>query len=306
MKLSGFISREKLVSGFQAITNIRFSVSRSTLLTFSALILILFLAFSIRLFPIRWGLELSEFDPYFQFRFSEHIVNTGFADWGTWYDSQRWYPLGYTINIAEKAFPGLPLTAAASYTILSVLGVPISLYDFCILFPAIFGTLAILMAFFLGKDMGGKIVGLFSAFFLALNPSHITRTAAGFFDDETVGIGGILLFAFLFLRAMDKERSQKDSIIYAVTAGLALGYVAATWGAALYPIAMATLFVFALILLKRYSRRLFLSYSLTFGLGLFLAINVPKRGIEFLSTWAILPVLGVFALLCLHEVLNAL
>ncbi len=306
MKLSGLNLREKLSRSVQAIFNIRLAVSRSTLLTFSALTLILFLAFSIRMFPTRWGLELSEFDPYFQFRFSEHVLNTGYVDWGTWYDTQRWYPLGYTINIARTAFPGLPFTAAVSYNFLSILGVPISLYHFCILFPAVFGTLACLMAFFFAKDIGGKIVGLLSAFFLALNPSHITRTAAGFFDDETVGIGSILLFGFLFLRALDEDRSQKEGILYAVTAGLALGYVAASWGAALYPIAMATLFVFALILLKRYSRRLFLSYSLTFGLGLFLAINVPKHGIDFLSTWAVLPVLGVFGLLGLHEFLNAL
>jgi len=305
LDLRNLITRQKIVDALHGLSKLRISVSRSTLLTISALTLIFFIAFSIRLFPIRWGLELSEFDPYFQYQFTEKIVRDGYFDWLTWTtrESNRWYPLER--SIATAAYPGLPLTAATLYNILSILGVPISLYHFCIIFPAIFGALACLMAYFLGNDVGGKTVGLLSAFFLALNASHITRTAAGFFDDETVGIGAILLFSFLFLRALDNERPRKHSIIYAITAGLALGYITASWGAALYPIAMATLFVFILILIRRYSRRLLISYSITFGLGLFLATNVPKNSISYLTTMAVLPVLGVFGLLCFNEILNA-
>ena len=304
MDLRSLITRQKIVDALHSLSNVRISISRSTLLTISALTLIFFIAFSIRLFPIRWGLELSEFDPYFQYQFTEKIVKDGYFGWFTWdtSESHRWYPLERPI--ATAAYPGLPLTAATLYNILSTLGVPISLYNLCIIFPAIFGALACLIAFFLGNDVGGRTVGLLSSFFLALNASHITRTSAGFFDDETVGIGAILLFAFLFLRALDKERPQKHAIIYAITAGLTLGYITASWGAALYPIAMATLFVFVLILIRHYSRRLLISYSITFGLALFLAINVPKNSTSYLTTMAVLPVLGVFGLLCLNEVLN--
>ncbi len=305
LDLKGLITRQKIMNALQRLANARISVSRTTLLTLFVLTLTFFLALSIRLLPIRWGLELSEFDPYFQYQFTEKIVKDGYFDWLTWDTSEakRWYPLERSIGGA--AFPGLPMTGATLYNILSILGVPMSLYHFTIIFPAIFGALACLMAFFLGKDIGGRAVGLLSAFFLALNPSHISRTSAGFFDDETVGIGAILLFTFLFLRALDKERPQKNSVIYAVAAGLTLGYITASWGAALYPIAMITLFTFALILIRRYTRRLLISYSITYGLGLFLAINIPKNSTSYLTTWAILPVLGVFGLLCLYEVLNA-
>jgi dolichyl-diphosphooligosaccharide--protein glycosyltransferase len=301
-----WITKDNLMNILQNVTKLRVPTSRTTLLTVSAVTVILFVAFSVRLLPTHWGLELSEFDPYFQYRFTEHIVNKGYFGWTEWYDIQRWYPIGYNVDISQKAFPGLPLTAATLYNIVSSLGVPISLYHLCVIFPAIFGALACLMAYFLGNDIGGKAVGLFSALFLTLNSSHITRTAAGFFDDETVGIGAILLFAFLFLRSLDKDRSEKHSVIYAIAAGLALGYINSAWGAALYPIAMTALFVFALILIKRYSRRLLISYSLTFGLGLFLAINVPKLSLNYLTTIAILPVLGVFGLLCLCEVVTSI
>jgi len=276
------------------------------MLTFSALAIILIIALSVRLLPLRWGLELSEFDPYFQYQSTEKIFKDGYFEWLTWTtgEANRWYPIERTVS--GMAYPGLHLTAATLYSMLFTLGVPITLYDFCIIFPAVFGALACLVLFFFAKDVGGKTVGLFSAFFLALNASHITRTSAGFFDDETVGIGAILLFSFLFLRSLDEKRPQKHSLVYAIASGLALGYLTISWGAALYPIAMATLFVFVLILLKRYTRRLLISYSLTFGLGLFLATNIPKNSISYLTTWAILPVLGVFGLLCLSEALRTL
>lgn len=306
MDLRSLVTREKIMDAIKKLSNLRISISRSTLLVVSALTLILFIALSIRILPIRWGLELSEFDPYFQYQSTEKMVKDGYFSYLTWTtrEANRWYPLD--VNIASTALPGLPLTAATIYLTLSALGVPISLYDFCVIFPAIFGALACAMAYFLGNDVGGKTVGLFSALFLALNASHISRTSAGFFDDETIGIAAILLFAFLFLRALDENRSHKHSIAYSVMAGLTLGYVTASWGAALYPIAMMTLFVFILILIKRYSRRLLISYSVTFGLGLFLATNVPKLSTSYLSTWAILPVLGVFGLLCLKEALNTM
>ncbi len=304
MDLRSLITRQKIMNALQTLSNLRVAVSRSTLLTISALTLIFFIALSIRLLPMRWGLELSEFDPYFQFQFTEKIVEDGYTDWLTWTtrESNRWYPL--EVSVARQAFPGLPMTAATIYNILFVLGVPIQLYYFCILFPAIFGAFACLMAFFVGRDVGGKAVGLLSSLFLALNSSHITRTSAGFFDDETVGIGAILLFVFLFLRAIDKDRPEKPSVVYATAAGLTMGYIIASWGAALYPVAMTALFVLVLIVIRRYTRRLLLSYSITFGLGLFIAINVPKNSIGYLRSWAVLPVLGVFALLCLSEILK--
>lgn len=306
MDLRSMVTREKIVNAIRSLSNIRFSVSRSSMLTFSALAIILIIALSVRLLPLRWGLELSEFDPYFQYQSTEKIFKDGYFEWLTWTtgEANRWYPIERTVS--GMAYPGLHLTAATLYSILFTLGVPITLYDFCIIFPAVFGALACLMLFFFAKDVGGKTVGLFSAFFLALNASHITRTSAGFFDDETVGIGTILLFSFLFLRSLDEKRPQKHSLVYAIASGLALGYLTISWGAALYPIAMATLFVFVLILLKRYTRRLLISYSLTFGLGLFLATSIPKNSISYLTTWAILPVLGVFGLLCLSEALRTL
>lgn len=303
--------RDKVVDGLKNLGALRFTVSHTSLLHVSLLLLILFLAFTIRILPVRWGYYLSEFDPHWQYRFTKHTVDNGFLSWTSWRDDMSWYPSGR--SAAKTSFPGLPLTAAFFYSITQALGLSIPpmhtpnpltadpVFNLCVIFPVIMGTLSCLVMYFLGRDIGGKEVGLFSAFFLALNSSHISRTALGFFDDETVGIFGILLFSFFFLRSIESERSIRGSLTYGIAAGLSLGYIIASWGASRYPIGMAVLFVFVLLLLRRYSTHLLLSYSATFGVALFIAVNVPRVGFVSLTEITILAVFGVFLLLCLAE-----
>jgi len=316
MKIKGVLTKEKVINGFKSLGKLRPKVDRASIITFSALMLILFIAFTIRLFPVRWEIDpttgksnllLSEFDPYFQYRFTEYIVKNGFISWAwptQWIDYQRWYPQG--INIAEAGFPGLPFTVAFLYEIVSMLGVNIDLMSFCALFPAIMGMLASLAIYFLGKDIGGRPVGLLSALLLALYPSYIQRTSVGFFDDEAIGIFALIVFAFLFLRAIEENRPIGSTIKYSIASGAVLGYFCAGWGAAYYPIGVIVLFTFILLVAKRYTRQLLLTYSITFGLGLFIAINVPKLSPTYLVTSAILPVAGVFSLLCLAEIFRTM
>jgi len=248
---------------------------------------------------MRWGTYLSEFDPYFQYRLTNHMVENGFFAWTSWQDYMSYYPYGR--NMALAAYPGLPFTAAFSYIVLNALGLSMSLLEFVVLFPAIMGTLTCLVMYFLGKDIGGKEVGLFSALFLALNASYIGRTYWGFFDDETVGIFGILLFMLFFLRSIETEKPFKSSLVYAIAAGLSLGYIFTSWGASRYPMGMTVLFVFAMLLLRRYSSRLLFSYSTTFGVALFIAVNIPRNGFRFLTDSSVFAVFGVFLLLCVYE-----
>jgi len=315
METKSSSKRERIINAIKSLGKLRPKINHTSIITISALTLILFIAFVIRLFPMRWEIDpttgksnllLSEFDPYFQYRFTEKIVKDGFISWAIenggkgWIDYQRWYPQGF--YVAKSALPGLPMTAAFLYKIVSILGIGIDLMSFCSLFPAIMGTLACLAIYFLGKDFGGRPVGLLAALLLALEPSYIERTSLGFFDDETTGILAFILFIFLFLRAIEENRQISSAVKYAIASGAVLGYFCACWGAAYYPIGVATLFTLVLLVIKRYTRKIFLAYSITFGLGLFIAINVPKLSPNYLLTGAILPVAAVFGLLCLAEV----
>jgi dolichyl-diphosphooligosaccharide--protein glycosyltransferase len=306
MKIRKLFSREKILEALKSLTAVRFRISHSLLLQASLLLLVLFLAFTVRLLPIRWGLYLSEFDPYYQYRVTKHAVENGLVNWATGWsetdpsrDLMSWYPYGRKIS---STYPGLPLSAASSYLVAHALNLPLNVLEFCIIFPAMMGTLTCLAIYFLGRDIGGKHVGILSALFLALSSAHISRTSLGFFDDETVGICGLLLFFFFFLRSIESERPQKNSLVYAVAAGLSLGWIFASWGASRYAAEIVALFVFVLLLLRRYSSRLLFSYSTAFGIAVFIAVNVPKLGFSFLTKTSFLPVAAVFLLLSVYEI----
>jgi dolichyl-diphosphooligosaccharide--protein glycosyltransferase len=306
MKIRKLFSREKISEALKRLTAVRFRISHSLLLLASLLLIILFLALTVRLLPIRWGLYLSEFDPYYQYRVANHAVEKGLLNWATGWsgidpsrDLMSWYPIGRKIS---STYPGLPLTAAFSYLVAHALGLPLSVFEFCVIFPAILGTLTCLVMYFLGRDIGGKHVGILSALFLALSSAHISRTSLGFFDDETVGICGLLLFFLFFLKSIGGEKRLKTSLTYAVAAGLSLGWIFASWGASRYAVDMVALFVFILLLFRRYSVKLLYSYSTTYGIALFIAVNVPKLGLQFLTETSVLPAAAVFLLLCIYEI----
>ena len=288
----------------------RIQVSHGAVMTVTALLLILFVAFTIRILPIRWEipsgtLGLNEFDPYYQYTVTNHMVQNGLLSpyWPThWIDTQQFYPAGIDMG---GSLPSLPMTTAALYDVVSAIGVNIDLMSFCALMAPILGTLAVFLIYFLGKDMGGKTVGMVAALIMALSPAVIQRSALGFFDTETVGVVALLLFVFLFLRAIDQRKSLRSMVLYSLGAAGALAYFSGGWGGAYFLIGLAALFVVVLVLMKRYSQRLLLSYSITFGLGLFIATMVPFLSVHYLTTGVVLPIAGVFALLCIAEVFRA-
>jgi dolichyl-diphosphooligosaccharide--protein glycosyltransferase len=280
-------------------------------MVFSALLLIVVVAFTIRILPIRWEIEngrlnLSEFDPFYQYSLTKHMVDYGlFSPYypTQWVDHQRWYPDGINMGLSLSS---LPMTAAIAYNIVSLLGVNIDLMSFCSLIPVFMGTLSVIIMYFLGKDLGGKTVGMLAALFLALSPAVIQRNSLGFFDTEVVGVFSLLLFSLFFLRANDEEKTIGSAVMYSLGAAAVLAYFITGWGAAYYLVDMTLVFIFVLILLRRTTTRLFLSFGLTFGLGLLISINNPYISTRYLTEYPILPVLGIFVLLCLTEITRSL
>jgi dolichyl-diphosphooligosaccharide--protein glycosyltransferase len=302
--------KERLGNSFSIFSRLRIQVSHGTIIAYSALFLILFVAFTVRILPLRWEnisggkILLNEFDPYYQFSITKHMVENGLLSpyWPThWVNMQKWYPDGLDMS---SSLPALPMTAAVLYQIVSVFGTNFDLMTFCSILPAIIAMVSCLILYFVGKDMGGRAVGLFSALFLALAPSFLQRSSLGFFDTEVPGVLGLVLFIFLFLRSIDNNRSLRASILYSLSASAALAYFIAGWGAAYYLLDLSVLFVFVMVLLKRYSQRLLLSYSITFGLALFIATKVPYISLNYLISGATIPVIAMFVILVAAEILK--
>ena len=297
----------------ESLGKLRVKVSHTSLLSLAALMLILFVAYVIRMLPLRWEIgsgagfiNLSEFDAFFEFRIGNYMVQNGLLSpyWPKlWVDTQLWYPAG--INMGTESLPSIPMTGAFLYDIVHALGVNIDFMSFCALLPPIFGTLCVLIMYFIGKEYGGRAVGLLAALILALDASFITRSNLGWFETETATFS-FLLFFLLFPKAIEEERSIGSSLKISLACGLCLAYFICGWGAAYYLVDLAVLFVFVLLLLKRYTRRILFAYSITYGVGLLIAMSAPFLGIEYPTSYAVLPVAGVFVLLCLSEVLQIL
>ena len=302
--------KDRLSKRLSPFSRLRIELSHGQIIAYSALALILFAAFIVRILPLRWenlsgGTSLlNEFDPYYQFSITQYMVNHGLLSpfWPThWINNQLWYPFGLDMS---TALPSIPITGAVIYDVITALGANVNLMTLCAMIPPIIGVLSVLVMYFLGKDIGGRTVGLLSALFLALEPSIITRTSLGFFDTQVPGTIGLILFVFLFLRSIDNNRSLRASISYSLGAAATLAYFIAGWGGAYYMIDMTVLFVFVVVLLKRYSQRLLLSYSITFGLALYIAAIVPYLGLTYLTSGAVIPVAGGFVLLLMAELLR--
>ena len=266
------------------------------------LALILGIAIILRVTLLRWGYYLNEYDPFFFYRVTEYITKNGLQAWAVWHDSLSWYPLGR--YIALSSYPGVSISAAIIYGFMSLIRAKITLLDVTIFFPVFMACLTIIVAYLLGRDLGGKTTGIMAALMLAVSPSYMSRTVAGFFNTDSAGIFGIAAVALLFLRSLNEERDSKKRILYALSAGAVMGFTYASWGGARYIVGLVTLFVVASLILGKSNTRLIISYSLSMGLGLFLAVMVPHLGVKLLFNVENLVIPAVLALLVTFELLK--
>jgi dolichyl-diphosphooligosaccharide--protein glycosyltransferase len=266
-------------------------VSRGTVIELFALGLIVAIALAVRIMPIRWGFFLNEFDPYLQWRMAQYVVDHGFLAWFQWHDTMSWYPYGAdmpTWNLYGEAF-----VVAAITIFLRAVGTGVTTFEVAVVFPVIAGTLTVLAAYYLGKDIWGKGVGMFTALFMALNASSIGRTQLGFLRHEPLGILLMILIFLFFRRAISEKATTRKTIMYATLAGVSLYYLAASWAAAYYPLDLLVLYAIVLGVLGRSPKKLFLTYSITMGIFLlFTPFLVPKLGFHSLQdlTWLAVPV----------------
>ncbi len=242
----------------------------------SILAIISIVAALLRILPLQYGAYFTAFDPLFQYRATQYVVENGFASWWAWHDTMTWYPMGR--NIANSAYPGIPFAAAIVYMIQNALGLGISLYNVCLFFPILMSVITIITIYYLGKELSGRSTGIFAALFLAITPAFIQRTSLGFFDTENIGIFAIIATSLFFLRSADKRKSLNQRIIYGLASGATLGLIFVSWGAAKYMLGMLMLYMGFLVITEKYETRHLLSYCITLVVGFASSLIIPKLG----------------------------
>ena len=82
------------MEGSEFISKFAYFCSIST-----ALLIALFAAVNIRLHAVtNYGRVIHEFDPWFNFRATQYLVDNGWEKFSTWYDEGVWYPLGRPVG----------------------------------------------------------------------------------------------------------------------------------------------------------------------------------------------------------------
>jgi len=187
----------------------------------------------------------------------------------------------------------IPMTAVICYKIALFLGFNTTLLTVGYFVPAIFGAATIIVIYKLGEAIHTKRTGVFAAFFLALANGFMSRTVVGFFDNECVGIFLMFLTFYFFVKGQ-----TKDSMLNNILAGISLGMLSLGWGAYRYAYDLLALYALLMLLMKKFSRRLFATFSTTIVLGLFIGALIPRNGMKFLlSTEQLIPLTIIIGML---------
>ena len=133
------------------------------LLIVSVLVIAFSSSFIIRSLPANYGFELNEFDPFFNYRATEFVVENGMPAYLEWRDDMSWYPHGRDVSATSQVM--LHASAAMLY---QIFGAGSTLYDFTILFPVVIGSLTTIVIFALVRVIGGTSAGLLASLFFAV------------------------------------------------------------------------------------------------------------------------------------------
>ncbi|XP_063987841.1 dolichyl-diphosphooligosaccharide--protein glycosyltransferase subunit STT3B isoform X1 [Diachasmimorpha longicaudata] len=263
----------------------------SSLITFTILLLAWISGFASRLFAvIRFESIIHEFDPWFNYRATAYMVQHGFYNFLNWFDERAWYPLGRIVG--GTVYPGLMITSGSIHYILHSLNIPVHIRDICVFLAPIFSGLTAISTYLLTKELWSAGAGLFAACFIAIVPGYISRSVAGSYDNE-----GIAIFALQFTYYLWVKSVKTGSIFWAAMTALSYFYMVSAWGGYVFIINLIPFHVFILLIMNRYSNRLFVSYTTFYILGLLLSMQIPFVGFQPIRTSEHMAAGGVFGLL---------
>ena len=192
-----------------------------------------------------YGFQLNEFDPFFNYRATQYLVDHGLNAYVHWHDDMSWYPSGRDV-FATAQVP-LHVTDAILY---KIFGGGMSLYDFTIIFPVVFGSMTVIVIFALVRVLGGTSAGLFASLFFALSPPIIVRGTIGWFKSEPLGLFYGLLGVYLFLSGL-KSENKKIAIAKLIGGGFFLATGFASWGGIEFFLVPLGLFFVALPFIRK-------------------------------------------------------
>jgi len=295
--ISGALSRfwRKVVDHFED-----YEFNREVLLSRLSLLIILAAGIMIRLFSLMKGYDIliKAFDPYVQLVSAEYISENGFNAFIHWFKNNSWFPYGF--QTGQELYWGVPVSAVVIHSILNFFTVHVSIQQVAFFSPVVYGFFTIVASYYLGKEAVSARTGLFTAFFMSFSPAFLSRSTAGFFDNESIGILFTVLTLYFFIRAI-----KRGGTIASFLAGISLGMLIGSWGAYRYVLDLLPLAAFFLVLTRKLTYRLIKAYTITIVTALSMGFLIPRVMLnKFYNIEVMIPVLMIGFLILVGLVQN--
>ena len=129
-------------------------------------------------------------------------------------------------NVSNTSQVMLHTTTAITY---QIFGGNSSLYDFTILFPAVIGSLTVIVIFGLVRLFAGTTAGLFASLLFAVSLPILLRGSIGWFKSEPLGIFYALLGFYFFFSGI-RSKNKKIAFSKIILGGIIMTFAMASWG----------------------------------------------------------------------------
>lgn len=189
-------------------------------------------------------------------------------------------------------YPGLMVTAGGIHNLLHMMNLPIHIREVCVFTAPVFSAFTAWSTFLLTRQLWNQTAALFAACFIAIAPGYISRSVAGSYDNE-----GIAIFALQFTYYLWIKSLKTGKMSWAVLTALSYFYMVSAWGGYVFIINLIPLHVFVLMIMGRFSLKLYTSYTTFYVIGQLCAMQIPFVGFQPVSTSEHMASAGVFALL---------
>ncbi|GJJ11524.1 oligosaccharyl transferase stt3 subunit [Clathrus columnatus] len=225
-----------------------------------------------------------------EFRATRVLASKGFYEFWNWFDPTAWYPLGRVVG--GTIYPGLMATSGVIYNVLHALNLPVDIRNVCVLLAPGFSALTAWATYMFTKEMKDESAGLLAAVFIGIAPGYISRSVAGSYDNEAIAIFLLMFTFYLWIKAL-----KNGSAFFGTGAAIFYFYMVAAWGGYAFITNMIPLHALALIIMGRFSNRLYVAYSSWYAIGTLASMQVPFVGFQPVRTSEHMGALGVFGLL---------
>ena len=223
------------------------------------------------LIDITTGKHLSiELDTFVILRYVKQILAQGYLNA---VDPMRYYPGGYQ-QVGE--FSVLSYVIAALYKFFHFFSSSITVEYVDVVYPPLVFSFTLIVFFLLVRKLFDYRVALLATAYLAVIPSLLQRTVAGFSDKESLALF-LFVLTFYFYISSWKSSSSIKGLIYGGVAGVTTGLMGLTWGGVQFVFLIIGFFQLAEFILDKATKGEFYTYLAWSMTSLAVLIHISDR-----------------------------